>query len=332
MPPSSVGHTPIIYNNTTVSVAMRTFKECDIEPVNNEVFEPVVVYKRREVDRRPKTKRDSPKDTRFWRTKNYNTQKRTIPRKRPSPKPKKELKKEMGEIDYRKWADNWNPCVDVQRVKPKVDTNFKTALELTQKEKELKKFTSSQKKSKKKRMQSAKPRETYLDYQLGNMKKRLPSKEDVFRGTFHAKNRYKDADDKENLIKNLQHKSNTEMLKQKIYNEHTKNAKANQLQKAKEYSQIVKLHNKAVVEEQRREGKMPGQYTAKLIDEAQRAKNSENNKERENRRKIRQERLMKKHISIHERDDDLLYKYVINVNKRKEMKKKKNQKNEDLMF
>lgn len=41
---------------------------------------------------------------------------------------------------------------------------------------------------------------------------------------------------------------------------------------------------------------------------------------------------MKKHISIHERDDDLLYKYVIDANKRKEMKKKKNQKNEDLMI
>lgn len=180
----------------------------------------------------------------------------------------------MGEVDYRKWADNWDPWVDVQRVKPKVDTNYKTALELTHKEKELKKITSAQKKKKKKRLQSAKPRETYLDYQLGNMKKRLPSKEDVYRGTFHAKNRYKNAGDKDTFIKNLQYKSNTEMLKQKIYNEHTKNARANQLQKAKEYSQIVKLHNKAVVEEQRREGKMPGQYTAKLMEDAQRAKSN----------------------------------------------------------
>ena len=54
--------------------------------------------------------------------------------------------KEMGEIDYRKWANNWDPVVEVSKIKPKVNTNYKKALELTQQDK-LKKNASKHKRS-----------------------------------------------------------------------------------------------------------------------------------------------------------------------------------------
>ncbi len=181
----------------------------------------------------------------------------------------------MGEFDYKKWANNWDPCVDTKKVKPKVDSNVQTALQLTLKEKEMKKALSQTEK-KKKRLKSARPRDTYLDRQLGNLKKRLPSKEEVYRTTFHAENRYRFVEDQhsEHLHKQLQFKSNTDLLKEKIYNRDVKNAKANQLMKAKEYSQRVRVHNQAKVEEQRREGKRPGLYTENLKEEQQRQKST----------------------------------------------------------
>ena len=76
----------------------------------------------------------------------------------------------------------------------------------------------SSKQLKKKRLMSARPRETYLDQKLKKMNQRLPSKEDVYRGIFHATNRYKGIDDenKENLHKNFEYKSNLELLKEKF--------------------------------------------------------------------------------------------------------------------
>jgi hypothetical protein len=60
MPPASVGHTPLMHNATSVRVAMRTFEFCDVEPVKNQVFEPVVVYKKKHIDKKPVVSKHSP--------------------------------------------------------------------------------------------------------------------------------------------------------------------------------------------------------------------------------------------------------------------------------
>ena len=44
-PLSWVGHTPLSHGVNAIQVAMRTFENCDVEPINN-LFEPTVVYRK----------------------------------------------------------------------------------------------------------------------------------------------------------------------------------------------------------------------------------------------------------------------------------------------
>ena len=59
-PPYYVGHRALIHNSTSETIAMRTFRYCDVEPIVNQIYEPEVVYKKRHIDKRPWTERQSP--------------------------------------------------------------------------------------------------------------------------------------------------------------------------------------------------------------------------------------------------------------------------------
>mmetsp|Transcript_16543 Transcript_16543/g.14445 ORF Transcript_16543/g.14445 Transcript_16543/m.14445 type:complete len:300 (+) Transcript_16543:135-1034(+) len=247
-----------------------------------------------------------------------------------SPKTQKDLKKEMGDVNYRKWANNWDPVVDVARVKPKVDTNFQHALELTQREKLLSKTENFDKK--KKRVKSARSRETYIDQELQRKQQRMPSKEERYKNIFYAKNRYQEVPDhaKENLHLVLNYETNARFLNEKIKVQNQKFEKEYKKMKLEEYSKKVKQQNRAKITEQKKQGKIPGMYTSKLIDDAQRLKSKENNLDREKRRKAREERTQKGPISVNERDNNLLYKIMETTEKKKKLKK--NVKNKDLFF
>lgn len=65
MAPNTVGHTPLIYNTTSVTVAMRTYEYCDVEPVRDEVLQPIVVYKKKHIDKKPQSSRQSPGRTKY---------------------------------------------------------------------------------------------------------------------------------------------------------------------------------------------------------------------------------------------------------------------------
>jgi hypothetical protein len=60
LPPASVGHTPMISDTTSMTVAMRTFQHCDVEPVRNQIFAPVVVYKKKHIEKKPEASQHSP--------------------------------------------------------------------------------------------------------------------------------------------------------------------------------------------------------------------------------------------------------------------------------
>ena len=127
---------------------------------------------------------------------------------------------------------------------------------------------------KSKRVKSARPRKTYIDKELEQKKERMTSKEDKYKNIFYAKNRYGGiADyDKESLHKYLQYQTNTQFLQKKINIQNEKFEKDYKKMKLEEYSERVKMFNKAKVEEQRKYGIRPGMYTAQLMEKAQREK------------------------------------------------------------
>lgn len=209
---------------------------------------------------------------------------------KPSPKPKKDLKAEMGDVDYRKWADNWDPVVDVQKIKARVDTNYQKALELHQRDMRAREQLT--KSTKDKRAKSARARKTYIDDYFVHHKRRYPSKEAVHRNAFFATNRYKYLSDKEKeqLHQEWKHISNIELLKWELEQENKRNAKSLKRLYVKEYSEIVKKENQDKINEQIKAGKKPGMYTAQLIRKKEIEKSKENNQERTQRRQQREER------------------------------------------
>ena len=195
----------------------------------------------------------------------------------------------MGEINYRKWANNWDPVVDVGKVRAKIDTNYQKALELTQRDSNER---QNRPKSTRHRNKSAKPRETYFDQQRKEYNRRLPSKEDVHSRTYFATNRYKNLPDdtKDEMKKEWKHISNVDLLKSKLNDEKVILSKAQKIKNAKEYAEKIKQLNYEKTEEQRKAGLRPGLYTAKLAEQQEKIKSKENNIERVNRRKQREER------------------------------------------
>ena len=116
----------------------------------------------------------------------YNFLRKTIPKEKPAPKPRKSKIKEMGEIDYRKWANNWDPVVEISRIHAKVNTNVRNAQMLSKLE-QLKKRTSKKGRS----ANTSRCRETYFDLERKQYKRRYPSKEAVNKHTYHSTNRFK---------------------------------------------------------------------------------------------------------------------------------------------
>lgn len=215
---------------------------------------------------------------------------KTVPRKKPSPEPKKDLKREMGEVNYRQWANNWDPVVDVQKVKPRVDTNVQKALALEKKEAELRKAQKAERR--RRAAKSARSRKSHFDYETSQRKRRRPSKEEVYRSTLYAHNRYRNLPDsrKSEMREEWKHKSNIELLREKLMDEERRTAKSRKRQLVKMFDRYVNERNHELIEEQLKEGKVPGLYTAKLIQQKEKQKSKENQMERINRRKLREER------------------------------------------
>lgn len=233
----------------------------------------------------------------------------------------------MGEVDYRKWANNWDPVIDVQKVKPKVDTNYQKALELSKKK--------EQKPTKKKRNAlSARPRETYFDLEQRHNNRKLPPRDGVLKSTFYATNRYKQVPDrlKTQLREEWKHQSNIEMLKEKIELKEKQNYRHRLKQRLDEYASMVKTMNSEKVEEMRKEGKHAGYYTAKKVAYQQKLKSKENNMERSNRRKLREQRKQEQFKLIDEADRPLLQKLAQAKIKKKEANKQEVERNKDLRF
>jgi hypothetical protein len=59
-PPYYAGHRSLIHNSTSATIAMRTFRYCDVEPIVNQIYVPEVVYKKRHIDKRLVNERQSP--------------------------------------------------------------------------------------------------------------------------------------------------------------------------------------------------------------------------------------------------------------------------------
>jgi hypothetical protein len=196
----------------------------------------------------------------------------------------------MGEVDYRKWANNWDPVVDVEKIKSRVDSNYQKALELHQRDLRTKEQSVKGKKSK--RAKSARSRKTYIDEYFAYRRRRCPSKEAVLRNAFFATNRYKYLSDKEKdrLHQEWKHMSNIELLKWELERENRRNAKSLKRLYVKEYSEIIKKENQDKINEQIKAGKKPGLYTAQLIRKKEIEKSKENNQEREKRRQQREQR------------------------------------------
>ena len=196
----------------------------------------------------------------------------------------------MGEVNYRQWANNWDPVVDVQKVKPKVDSNVQKALELETRAAEIRKARKLERK--RRAAKSARSRKSYFGSETFQGKKRRPSKEEVYRSTLYAHNRYKNLPDsrKSEMREEWKHKSNIELLKEKLNQEERRTAKSRKRQMVKMFDRYVNERNHEIIEEQRKEGKMPGLYTAKLVQQREKLKSKENQMERINRRKLREER------------------------------------------
>lgn len=216
--------------------------------------------------------------------------------------------------------------MDVTKIKPKVNTNYQQAKVKYQKEQEEKQKLKQQlisKKRKRSRTRSARPRETYLDKELRKIKQKVPERENLFKSILYAHNRYKTVNErkKKDIHEELKHRSVIHLLKEKAKEQERHTAKSRLRDKLNQFAEQVKKANYLKTEKQRLEGKMPGMYTAKLIQEKDEIKSRENQIEREKKIKAREMRESKKHIAIDQSDNVLLKKLYESESKKKKPKK-----------
>lgn len=81
----------------------------------------------------------------------------------------------MGAADFRKWADSWDPAVEVSKILLKVITDYEKAKELHRQD--LIKRRQNRR-SCRSNAKSARPRETYFDLEMRERSRRSPSKEE----------------------------------------------------------------------------------------------------------------------------------------------------------
>ena len=140
--PNIVGKTPFERGYNSVSLASYTLENCDVEPVKNQVFEPILVYQRKNIDlstrpstkasrgnsrsrskgrtpiKKPKINEQSKYDSKFHQ--NCNTKAKGVVHDHSSESYKTQIHKNLSKakmLDTLQYAHNTEPVVDMSKVK-----------------------------------------------------------------------------------------------------------------------------------------------------------------------------------------------------------------------
>lgn len=132
--PNVVGFTPLVHGRSSAHVASHTLEHCDIKPVKDQVFEPILVYKKKQIDTssRPSTKASSGGQSRSKskserrrpnsarKVQKERSQSASKFHEKCHDKPhniqRNNFNKVVKKLDYRKYADNIEPVVNKDRV------------------------------------------------------------------------------------------------------------------------------------------------------------------------------------------------------------------------